>query len=55
MTHRRCDDRNCPDCYPERWEHEDDEPQGLPWQAAYALLALMVALAVLYVSGHATP
>ena len=55
MRHRRCGDRNCPDCYPERWQQEDDEPYALPWQANAALLGVLVILALVYVSGHPTP
>ncbi len=55
MKHRRCDNRACPYCYPERWKHEDDDRRGLPWQAAAALQALLVILALVYVSGHPTP
>ncbi len=51
MKDHRCNDLNCPDCYPEYWQPEDDEYQAPALPYAVALLALLVALGFVVVSG----
>lgn len=55
MEHHRCHDLNCPDCYPEYWQPQDNDHHALAWPYAAALLGLLAFLAFLYVSGHVTP
>ena len=46
-----CTNRDCPDCYPEHWQPEDDSHHAWAWPYAVALLALLMALALVYVHG----
>ena len=55
MRHRHCGDRNCPDCYPERWQRADDAPHAFSWPVNAILLGLLVILAVVYVSAAPGP
>lgn len=51
----RCHDLNCPDCYPEHWQPENNDHHALAWPYAAALMGLMVLLAFLYVSSGPGP
>ena len=50
----KCKDRNCPDCYPERWEEEDlPEPWYWPW--LLALIAAGIGAVAVIASGAPRP
>ena len=45
----KCRNRDCPDCYPEHWQPEDDSYHAWPWPYAVVLLGLLLALALVCV------
>ena len=51
----RCNDHNCPDCYPEYWQPEDDSHQALAWPYAAGLMVLLLVLALVYIGGAPGP
>ncbi len=51
MNRHRCQDRNCPDCYPEYWQPEDDGHHALAWPYAAALIVLLIVFAFVMLAG----
>ncbi len=50
----KCDNPDCPDCYPEKWEDNDvDAGPTWAWPWSVALLLLLAAWAVWFVTSGA--